>query len=364
MNIGEVLAHGTPAYYFPIGTNWWGYPFPQRAPPDLPDLGPWMQNIPDNTLLKTISIPGTHDTMARVGLELATCQVLSLEQQLRAGIRALDIRCRCRNDQFENHHGPIQQGTTFYDVLNTIVVFLNANPSETILMRLKEEYGPENCEGEFEDQFDRIYFNNGAYSDYWWTGTDPNVTLGQIRKKIVMLYDEFPIKTQIGFNFRTFSNKQDLSNVRDLGAKWDAIKTQLINANDNRRSGNFYVNFLSGNCNDNALDITLNIIGTGCMELPFFVASGHISYETDAARKDSTREIHPDFPKNTDRGIYIPFLTDVEGEFLYEGMNVMTYNYIQQNQPCFCGIVFIDYPGAGLIDEIQLRNFRTTGDGC
>lgn len=100
----------------------------------------WMSRLPDNRSIKDISFPGTHDTMALYGGDIAECQSMPLDQQLRAGIRALDIRCRLFQDSFSIHHGLVYQNANFNDVLKTVGDFLRENPRETIVMRVKQEY--------------------------------------------------------------------------------------------------------------------------------------------------------------------------------------------------------------------------------
>lgn len=99
----------------------------------------WMKWVPDATSLSQLSIPGTHDSLAFYGGDLAQTQTLDLTEQLNAGIRAIDIRCRHIEDVFAIHHGVIFQKTYFGNVLDDATAFLQAHPSETIVMRVKEE---------------------------------------------------------------------------------------------------------------------------------------------------------------------------------------------------------------------------------
>ena len=71
---------------------------------------------------------------------IARCQTMSLLDQLEAGVRFLDIRCRHFHRSFLIHHDRVYQGTTFDQVLDVALQFLTDNPTETILMRLKKEY--------------------------------------------------------------------------------------------------------------------------------------------------------------------------------------------------------------------------------
>src|SRR6266540_4907287 len=73
------------------------------------DYSDWMRWVPDSTPLSILSIPGTHDTMAHYGGPLVQTQSLPLREQLRAGIRSLDIRARHVEDTFLIYHGFIYQ---------------------------------------------------------------------------------------------------------------------------------------------------------------------------------------------------------------------------------------------------------------
>ena len=77
----------------------------------------WMRWVPDSKKLSVLSLPGTHDTMARYGGGIAETQSLPLRAQLDAGIRVLDIRCRHVNDRFAIHHGIVFQFAYFDEVL-------------------------------------------------------------------------------------------------------------------------------------------------------------------------------------------------------------------------------------------------------
>ena len=56
----------------------------------------WMSPLDGGLLLSQLSIPGTHDSGARFEplSRTAKCQTLTIGQQLDAGARFLDIRCR------------------------------------------------------------------------------------------------------------------------------------------------------------------------------------------------------------------------------------------------------------------------------
>lgn len=114
-----------------------------------------MASIDGEKFLHELSIPGTHDTGALIETvpRTAKCQNLTIEEQLQAGVRFLDIRCRHIGDAFVIHHGPVYQELNFTDVLQSVANFLQANPSETVIMSVKEEYTPEGNTRSFAETF-------------------------------------------------------------------------------------------------------------------------------------------------------------------------------------------------------------------
>lgn len=108
------------------------------------DRSKWMNALPDTVRLSEMSIPGTHDSMAHKAnldsVDNTRTQSLSLEDQLKAGIRYIDIRLKYSENSFDIHHGIVYVGYNFDDVLTTVQRFLRENPSETVLMRLKQEH--------------------------------------------------------------------------------------------------------------------------------------------------------------------------------------------------------------------------------
>ena len=113
----------------------------------------WMSSLNDNTSLRAVNMPGSHDTMAlySIGDLAGQCQSLSLADQLNLGVRFLDIRLKQEGNNLKAVHGFIDQRATFDDVNNVVNEFLTAHPSEFIIMSIKEEADASNPIGSFED---------------------------------------------------------------------------------------------------------------------------------------------------------------------------------------------------------------------
>ncbi|MGW5938371.1 phosphatidylinositol-specific phospholipase C [Streptomyces celluloflavus] len=146
----------------------------------------WMAGLGDATPVQRLSIPGTHDSGARIGGPWVACQNTAIDAQLNSGIRFLDVRCRAIESVFAIHHGAFYQELMFGDVLNACREFLRAHPSETVLMRVKQEYSEVAAE-EFRRIFDIYLDDKGYRSLFRLEGGLP--TLGQARGKVVLLAD-------------------------------------------------------------------------------------------------------------------------------------------------------------------------------
>ncbi|XP_053211448.1 1-phosphatidylinositol phosphodiesterase-like [Panonychus citri] len=206
----------------------------------------WMSSLNDSIHLNHLSIPGTHDTMAFYGGPFVQTQVLSLDIQLRVGIRAFDIRCRHVNDIFEIHHGPIYQRSDMDKVLQSMVNFLGNFPSEVLLVRIKEESAPSDNSRSFSDTVD-YYLNKPTFRSYIWTGNS-TVPLGHVRGKIVILRN-YPSKQLLGVPWDRTLIQDDyiVPTVFSIGSKWIKVQEHLERARLSAyQSDTFVINFLSG----------------------------------------------------------------------------------------------------------------------
>lgn len=147
----------------------------------------WMAELPDETPLNRISIPGTHDTAAFIGGFFCQTQVWNITAQLKAGIRSFDIRNRAEGDEFALYHGICFLDLFFDSVMDQIQDFLKESPGETLLMRVKEEIFPANGSLSFSSIWAR-------YMQTYHPIVVPDVgeqipTLGQVRGRVLVFRD-------------------------------------------------------------------------------------------------------------------------------------------------------------------------------
>ncbi|MFE1166750.1 phosphatidylinositol-specific phospholipase C [Nocardiopsis sp. NPDC058789] len=215
----------------------------------------WMDEIPDGTSLAALSIPGTHDTGAWTGSVFSRTQDLTLSEQLGSGVRFLDVRTRHYRDAFPIHHGVEYLNLNFTDVVTDIGAFLDANPSETVLMRMKKEHTEEENTRSYEETLNHYIEEDPDTRDILterlWVpeqGADRVPDLGEVRGRIVIVQD-FSASRDYGVHWNGASlDIQDdyrVPTLFDVPAKWekarDHFERTATGADDV-----LYVNHLSG----------------------------------------------------------------------------------------------------------------------
>lgn len=251
----------------------------------------WMSQISEDRKLSELNIPGTHESCAIYGSAdlitkpLVVCQTLSLQEQLEAGIRFIDIRCRHIGDRegnsaFAIHHGIYYQNLNFgAGVQDVCIDFLKKNPKECIIMSIKEEDVAPLTEEvvlpagrTFENTLNQYITDTKSF---WYLAEkkqhEPNdfdgriPTLKEVRGKIVLFRRYGNGSKGIAANptvwrsNATFSiphpngnliiqDEYEVPTFGDLNDKWGKIEN-LLSAAERGREDDWYINFLSGTFN-------------------------------------------------------------------------------------------------------------------
>ncbi len=178
----------------------------------------WMSVILDGTRLSEITMPGTHDSCARkfktnIFTEatinsVSKCQSLNITEQLNAGVRFLDIRCEVDASTYsvKTVHGSTDcwNGDDYYYldyVFQDVYNWLDAHPSETVLISIKEDDGDNgvpyftNAIYEYIHGYGQSKYFYGESYDYtqrWYLGKSVP-TLGEVRGKCVLFnrFDQY-----------------------------------------------------------------------------------------------------------------------------------------------------------------------------
>ena len=235
----------------------------------------WMANIDSNKKITEINLPGTHDsgTQKISNATFAQCQDKSIAEQLNFGIRFLDIRLEAEdNGKLYLVHGSedckSNSGSKLYleEVLSDCYSFLEAHPTETIVMSMKKDDGTQ--DDSVIQQYIHSYIDQNP--DFWYLQNGKPV-LNDARGKIVLArryYDKNNYGDKKGgLNFlwgdQGGSDVQETPWVRvavtgltglwiqdryeySTSDKWNAVKQGLDSPPDeNKRASVYFLNFMS-----------------------------------------------------------------------------------------------------------------------
>ncbi|KAI7806637.1 hypothetical protein IRJ41_009306 [Triplophysa rosa] len=261
---------------------------------DLPksyNIG-WMATLDNNKSIYEITIPGTHDTLALRGSRYAECQAWSLMDQLKAGIRYLDLRVSGEN--LEIKHGIMYQNITFPEVLNTTKSFLSEFKTETVFVRVKPVFW---FKGRVADSIVNMIENDP--NSIFRFDSDEATKIGNVRGKIVYFQKN---SFYLGI-FLNGTDKKGDHKVSNVERKKNLILTHLNNTRNNCGKDSVILNYSSG---------------TGA----FFGL--HLFRGLPLTPKDVAREINP---------------------------WLLNYLNTESSKPCF-GIIAMDFPSFDLIQAV------------
>lgn len=300
----------------------------------------WMSGLSDEITINQLSIPGTGNSMSYgKHTDFTLTQSMDLETQLNSGIRFLDLGLNNSDGTLEVYTGGTALGVNLANVIKRVSEFLAKHREETVLIRLYPNLG---------DASDFPYLvkqniEKANLSDFIFDGSNSkNPKLGEVRGQIILLADYSGSRWR-EIPYRDSTSIQDnnyLATNWDLYSKWEKVKEHLDRANKTKGYGLRNINYLTGSGGS----------------FPYFVASGHVSSGTGAARlstfltEPGFKDSYPDFPRVNGFGVF--------STIAFEGTNILTLNYILRNDLDFVGIIVADFPGAGLIEEIINLNFK------
>jgi 1-phosphatidylinositol phosphodiesterase len=227
---------------------------------DRLELNNWMSYLSEDRYVSDFSIPGTHESCTESLRPPGRCQKLTYSEQLLMGTRFLDVRGVHSKGHIAISHDIDYTGFFFGDVQNNCIAFLKANPSECILMSVKDEIDGTDPVGTYEERFLK-YIEPADISPYWYIGTSiPK--LKDVRGKIVLLRR---FNGTVGLDIKTGwkNNEKSISvnappincshqDFYKLGVsdsketKWQAIDAMLtLSISPTRQADRLFLNFTS-----------------------------------------------------------------------------------------------------------------------
>ena len=194
----------------------------------------WMANIPDNTFLSQLSIPGTHDAGTGHGVNnylgfisgstYAVTQEKTLTEQWDSGIRAFDLRPAVDGSRLRIYHGVISTNLYMDNALSTLCDLLDNHPTETCIVIIRHEDDSESDENKAKWPSMMKSLLTSAPTSTHAVNYTPEAKLGDVRGKILILsrdnYDTNPVGGYItGWGFSSDFNNQKNGKISGVGTQ-------------------------------------------------------------------------------------------------------------------------------------------------
>ena len=151
----------------------------------------WMASLPDNVYITQLSIPGAHDAatsgVGSLYAYYAKTQNLTISEQWDAGVRAFDLRPKTSGSNGPIYHGSVSTGVSLRQALGYLKTKLTENSREFAIVIMRNE-GDSGQEGEAATgTWHNVIAPILADYDDVITAWNPNLTLGDVRGKILIL---------------------------------------------------------------------------------------------------------------------------------------------------------------------------------
>ena len=154
----------------------------QRLTTSSISMQKWMSRIDSDLYISELSIPGSHETCATIAVPWVQCQHMSIDDQLKSGIRYFDFRCGLSFGGLYLFHGNSPLGFALRDVLERMYAWLEQMEKEALMVQIKMEGGTGD-EVTFEAMLRSEITNNQKF----WALGNTIPTLGAIRGKIQLV---------------------------------------------------------------------------------------------------------------------------------------------------------------------------------
>lgn len=208
----------------------------------------WMNNVPDNTYVSQMSIPGVHDAgtghgfttlYGIIGDQFARTQDKTLTQMWNSGIRCFDLRPAVDDNDLRICHGYVSTNLMFSTAISTLCGLLDQYPSETAIIVIRHESEGDSGSGNWNTLIKNRL--SGSPANSHTINFNSKLKMGDVRGKLIVLcrnaYDSNPIG---GFVYNwgesaDFSQQQN-GYIRGVGTQGPVYIQDFYNVSANGAS--------------------------------------------------------------------------------------------------------------------------------
>lgn len=308
----------------------------------------WITPLPDDVPVCCLSLPGTHDAATMNCLAMGKCQVYSVAEQLKRGVRVFDLRPTMDNDSSLGniYHGVLDTGFSMSSVFTDFDNYLLANPDEFIIVLMRYESDRNSvAESSYKTAMRSFLAGSSIYQSRK-AAFKPDLTVGELRGKILIisrndLSPDPAIETAVtGWSSSNVAG--DLREVRGTGG------TAEIYVQD------MYSQERDGNSSDADFLEKKKQVVCGMMDI-----AGQFSANPAAGRKWLVNYTSAYVGVQSLFGYKIP--KDDSYARNAASTNTAAYDYLISREAAPAGIIMMDFAGAS-VHKVGETAFNVCGD--
>lgn len=201
----------------------------QVTPVSFMDTRNWLGELPDTTKLSDIVMPGSHDAgMSKTehctipgSSPLVKTQALNIGDQANAGSRYFDIRVDYDHDELVTYHrsdgGIGCNGQTIDEIFKQAIAFLGEWEDEFLIFKFSHIRADRNDQDKIMQKLNDLILKsknqNAMYKNASGSVLIPNLTLGDVRGKIIAVFDYADYVDTTEGKFRYHNGSSNSSNL-------------------------------------------------------------------------------------------------------------------------------------------------------
>ena len=162
------------------------------------ELSMWQSYIKDDTLLRQVVIPGSHDAGTKGMAWFSETQDRDIAEQLACGTRYFDLRIKVKKGECRIYHGPAYS-LYLKDILRDVRDFLDSNPSENIILDI-HKFGNAEAKSKTVELLDEYLSGKFVTRPEGVTDLEyiETLTLGEVRGKCLLIWGDVDEYSQNG----------------------------------------------------------------------------------------------------------------------------------------------------------------------
>lgn len=308
----------------------------------------WITPLPDDIPVSQLSLPGTHDAATMNCSAIGKCQVYTIAEQLKRGVRVFDLRPTMDNESTLGniYHGILDTGISMSSVFSDFDNYLIANPGEFVIVLMRYESDRNSVDVSSYNAAIRSFLAGNSSYQSRKAAFRPDLKVGDLRGKILIISrNDLTPDSSIETAYTGWSSSNAAGDVRTLKGTGGATDIYVQDMYSQERDGDSSdADFLA---KKQQVVCGMMDIAAGFSTNPVLRNSWLVNYTSAYV------------------GTYSIFGYKIPNDDSYArnaaSTNAAAYNYLISREASPTGIVMMDFAGASVYN-VGGTDFSVCGD--